>query len=100
MGSVHFPGSSGKSVELTDERRQHIFQYHPDLIPFFDRLGNVLIAPDGIRRTFDDPQVLLFYKFYPDILGGKYIVAVVKVNGRSFILIAYLTRRVKTGEPL
>jgi len=95
-----FPSSIGKSVELTDERRQHIYRYHPDLIPFFNRLGEVLAAPDGIRRTFDDPQVLLFYKFYPDILEGKYIVVAVKINDRSFILTAYLARRVKTGEPL
>ncbi len=87
-------------MELTDERRQHIYQYHPDLIPFLNRLGEVLVAPDGIRRTSDDSQVLLFYKFYPDILGGKYIVGAVKINDLSFILSAYLTRRVKTGEPL
>jgi len=100
MGSEHFSNSLGKRIELTDERQQHIFQYHRDLVPFFDRLGNVLSAPDGIRRTLEDSQVLLFYKFYPDILDGKYFVAAVKVNDRSFVLTAYLARRVKTGEPL
>ena len=95
-----FPSSIGKSIELTDERRQHICQHHPDLAPFFNRLGEVLTAPDEIRRTSDDPQVLLFYKFYPDILGGKYIAVAAKINDRSFILTAYLTRRLKTGEPL
>ena len=100
MNPVHFPSSLGKNVELTEERRQHIFQYHPDLIPFFDRSGDVLIAPDGIRRTLDDPTVLLFYRFYPDILNGKYLVVAIKVDDRSFILTAYLARRLKTGEPL
>ena len=100
MGSEHFSSSLGKRIELTDGRRQHIFQYHRDLVPFFNRLGDVPSAPDGIRKTLEDPQVLLFYKFYPDILDGKYFVTAVKVNDRSFVLTAYLARRVKTGEPL
>ena len=99
MSAVRFPSSIGKSIELTTERQQHICRYHSDLVPFLDRLSEVLIGPDGIRRTFDDPQVLLFYKFYPDILNGKYIVIAAKVNARSFILTAYLSRRVRTGVP-
>lgn len=97
---VFFSSSLGKQVELTDERKEHIFQYHRDLVPFFDRLAEVLNSPEGVRRTFDDQQVLLFYRFYPDILVGKYSVAVVKINDCNFILTAYLTRRVKTGELL
>src|SRR3954464_600017 len=100
MKSECFSSPLGKRIELTHERRQHIFQYHRDLVPFFDRLGDVLSTPDGIRRTLEDPQVLLFYKFYADILDGKYFVAVAKVNDRNFVLTAYLARRVKTGEPL
>jgi hypothetical protein len=100
VGTVYFSSSLGKSIEFTDERRRHILHYHPDLAPFLDRLGEVLISPNEIRKTFEDPQVLLFYKFYPDILRGKYIVVAVKVNDRSFILTAYLTRRMKTGESL
>ena len=100
MESVQLLCSLGTTIELTDERRQHILQYHRDLLPYFDRVVDVLLAPDGIRRTFDDPHVLLFYKFYPDILNGKYFVVAVKVNDRSFILTAYLARRLKTGEPL
>lgn len=100
MDTVYFSSALGKRIEFTDERRRHILQYHPDLAPFLDRLGEVLIGPNEIRKTSEDPEVLLFYKFYSDILRGKYIVVVVKVNDRSFILTAYLARRVKTGESL
>ncbi|MGH7962358.1 MAG: hypothetical protein ACRERD_11135 [Candidatus Binatia bacterium] len=98
MGAVQFPCSLGTTVELTDERRQHIEQYHSDVLPFFDHIAEVLLTPEGIRKTLDDPQVLLFYKFYADILRGKYFVVVVKVNARSFVLTAYLARRLQTGE--
>jgi hypothetical protein len=98
--SVQFLSRLGTNIELTDERRQHILQYHRDLLPYFDRVADVLLAPDGIRRTFDDSHVLLFYRFYPDILNGKYLVVAVKVNDRSFVLTAYLARRLKTGEPV
>jgi len=100
MGAVLFSSSLGRQVELTDERKKHIFQYHKDIIPFFDHMAEVLNSPDDVRRTLDDKQVVLFYRLYPDILAGKYFVAVVKINARNFILTAYLPRRVKTGEPL
>ena len=91
----------GKVVELTDERREHIARYHSDLIPFLDRLGAVLAHPDELRRSLDDPEVILMYKYYPDILGGKYVAVVVKVGERrSFVLTAYLTKSIRTGVPL
>jgi hypothetical protein len=40
-------------------------------------------------------------KYYPDILGGKYIAVAVKVGeARSFVLTAYLTKSIRTGVPL
>jgi len=95
--SVSFSSAIGKTVELTDERREHILKYHPDVAPFLDRTEEVLAYPDAIRRSSQDSQVVLFYKFYPDILKGKYIVVVAKEEDRSFILTIYLTRSVRTG---
>jgi hypothetical protein len=44
---------------------------------------------------------VLFYKYYPDILGGKYIAVAVKVGEpRSFVLTACLTESIRTGVPL
>jgi hypothetical protein len=101
VAAWRFTSALGKVVELTDERRQHIAFYHSDLVPFLDRLATVLAHPDALRRSLDDPQVVLFYKRYPEVLGGKYITVVVKLGEeRSFVLTAYLTRSIRTGIPL
>ena len=92
--------SIGKTFELTKERLSHIFEFHPDLKPFFDKLQETLIEPDEIRISNYDRDVLLFYKFYDNILNGKYFAVVVKINERNFILTAYLTDLIMTGEPL
>lgn len=100
MSESHFASALGKVVELTEERREHITLYHPDVAPFLDRIGSVLAQPDELRRRLDDPQVILFYKYYPDILGGKYVTVAVKVGEeRSFVLTAYLTKSIRTGTP-
>lgn len=93
-----FQTSISKIVELTRERQQHIFDYHPDIIPFFNKIPEVLKHPDQIRRSTYDKEVILFYKYYSDILGGKYLSVVVKINKRNFILTAYLTQIIKIGE--
>lgn len=97
---MFFLSATGKTVELTDERQAHILRFHPDVGPFLDRIGDSLAHPDLLRRSSQDSAIVLFYKFYPDILGGKYMVVVVKENERSFILTAYLTKSVRTGVAL
>ena len=89
-----------RTVDLTEERERHICEYHPDLEPLFDRIGEVLTDPDQIRRSIYDEEVILFYKFWEDILSGKYIVVVVKTYLRDFVLTAYLTDKIKEGELL
>ncbi|MGH7774756.1 MAG: hypothetical protein ACREQA_21235 [Candidatus Binatia bacterium] len=100
MVSIFFQSAIGKTVELTDERRGHILRFHPDVGPFLDRIGEALAHPDALRRSSQDSQVALFYKFYADILEGKYIVVVVKQNERSFILTVYLSNNIRTGVAL
>ena len=90
--------SLGKTVELTSERKKHIFLFHPDLKPYFGRVRDVLLDPDEVRISKSDPKVLLFYKYFDNILGGKYIMVGVKTNGRWFILTSYLTNQILSGE--
>ena len=88
----------GFKVELTNERKKHIFLQHPDIVEHFSRVKQILLAPDEIRIDNQDAQVLLFYKYFSKIGTGKYLVAVTKTNKRNFILTVYLTHRLKTGE--
>ena len=98
LGTVKFKTSLGKTVELTIERKEHILSRHPDLNSYFKLIKDVLLKPDKLKISSSDSKVLLFYKFFDNILDGKYIAVSVKINERSFILTAYLTSRILSGE--
>lgn len=79
------------SVELTDERWHHIVEFHPEIKRYRSRLARLLTRPVLMRRSKTDGQVYLLYcdaKQY-------YLVVVVKVNHRKFVLTAYLTHKIK-----
>ena len=63
------------------------------------RLAETVASPDAVRLSRSNPAVQLYYRLYPDLRGrNRYICLVVKrENGYSFILTAYLDRRIK-GE--
>ena len=88
----------GKQIELTEERKKHILIRHPDVAVHFSKTSKVLLDPDEIRIDKEDKNVLLFYKHFSKIGSGKYLVVVVKVNNRNFLLTIYSTHRIKTGE--
>lgn len=88
----------GKEFVLTSERKDHIVNFHPDLKPYFSKLKQVFLEPGEIRMSQSDPAVLLFYRYFAKIKEGKYIVGVVKTSGRSFVLTAYFSNRILSGE--
>jgi hypothetical protein len=45
------PYLAAADVELTDERRRHIVDEHPDFEPYLDRIGPTLLEPDLVRRS-------------------------------------------------
>jgi hypothetical protein len=85
-------------IELTAERQNHILKAHPELKSGLQKLSEVLSDPDKVRKSRFDEKVLLFYKFFATIKGGKYISVAVKTGGRNFILTAYITDRIRIGE--
>lgn len=95
---MKFKTGLGKTVELTAERKKHIFLFHPDLKPYFESIKVVLSEPNDIRISKSDPKALLFYKYFDTILDGKYIMVGVKTNGRWYILTSYLTNKILSGE--
>lgn len=87
------------SIEFTDERRLHILKTHPELKPHMNKISKVLAMPDEIRISRIDNTALLFYKYFANIKGGKYITVTVKTERiRNFILTAYITDRIRIGE--
>jgi hypothetical protein len=90
-------------VNLNVERKKHIANNHPDLLPQYeDRISEVLKEPDQIRISERFKNAHLFSKWFDNILGGKYIVVVVVSEewpeGRHWIITAYITRRLSGGE--
>lgn len=58
----------------------------------------MFLKPDEIRISKSDPKVLLFYRYFAKIKRGKYLVGVVKIEDRSFVLTAYFSNRKLSGE--
>ena len=89
----------GNDVRLTDERLRHILRRHPEMAFQMHRLAETLAEPDAVRSSRSSPTVELYYRLYPDLRGrNRYVCLVVKRGSSdSFILTAYLDRRIK-GE--
>lgn len=92
-----------RPVELTDERERHIEHFHPQLLPDHrNELAETLRGPDFVG-TRDGRSELALVRFWPQILGGKSIVAVVLTGPersggtmRSWLVTAYFARSTNT----
>jgi len=91
----------GNKVSLTGERRAHIIE-HPEMCGQEKKLAETLLEPETIVQSQSDDTVKLFHRFYKRLsIGDKYLCVVVKyLEGSSFIITAYFTDKVKTGEIL
>ena len=61
------------------------------------RFAETLARPDAVRASKSRPTVYLYYRLYPDLRRrSRYVCIVVKREKEySFILTAYLDRRIK-----
>jgi len=55
-------------------------------------MKETLRDPEIVRRSVYDLSVLIYYRYFKDVFGGKYIIF------KGFILTSYVTDRVKRGE--
>ena len=94
-GVRRYSDEHGNEVTLTDERLRHILRRHPETAFQMHRFAETLAKPDAVRPSRSSPAVRL----YPDLRGRNRYVCLVVKRGRSdsFILTAYLDRRIK-GE--
>lgn len=94
-----FTDEHGNEVHLSEERLRHILRRHPEMAFQLRRFAETLIEPDAVRTSRSSSTVQLYYRLYPDLRGrNRYVCLVVKRSADdSFILTAYLDRRIK-GE--
>ena len=81
------------AVTLIDHQPQMAFATRS--IDVLELRNNVtgFAHPEQIRRSTYDPNVVLLSTFYADILDGKHLVVVVKLDERPFVLTVYVARR-------
>jgi len=94
--------SLGVTVELTDERRQHILLQHPDFLPtYFMQLAETFADPDKVRRDPRFPATHLFAHWFENVKGGKFVVVTVVADPpsqeRHWIVTAYIARKLVQG---
>ncbi len=81
-------------IEFTEERREHIIFFHPEVAPCLRLFPLVLAAPQKIVRSAHDETVIICYYFLAQ--RRKYLAIVVKLRPKSnFVLTAYLTKKIK-----
>jgi len=93
----------GGPVEMTEERRQHIAERHPDLLPAHaEHIMETLGDPDQVRRSSRMGNARMFSRWYDDLKGGKHVVVVVVSEAapqeRHWVVTAYIARRLAQGE--
>ena len=90
----------GHRLYLDGDRREHILAEHPEVRPYLKRLAEVFRFPEWVKRSRRNSQVHLYYRFYPDILNGKYLLGIAMIAPRSLVLTCYITDSIKQGELL
>lgn len=98
MSEEVFVDYADREIVLDDEVRAAILTKHPEIEPFVDLLSEVLSKPQEVRRSATDNRAVLYYYLAKNVLGGKWIVTVVKQIDRNFISTVYVTDKVKVGE--
>jgi hypothetical protein len=85
-------------IVLIDEVRTETFNKHPEAKEFLKYVEPTLQSPHEVRRSSRDERVMLYYRYEQSVLGGKWIVVVVKRIDRSFVSTFYATNKIKSGE--
>lgn len=89
------PTPLGFTVRTSNEYWQRLIIKHPD-IEELEELIQLVAAPDEVRRSSRDAEVLLFYRMRRE---ERWVVAVARrLNGDGFLITAYQTDAVKEGE--
>ncbi len=91
----------GRSIRLTDNRWEHILT-RAEMSEQKEKIRETLLAPDRIKKSKHEPEVLLYYKLYEQTpVTKKYLLVAVRVeNGEGFILTSFFTDKIKAGESL
>ena len=80
-------------VTLTDERKAHIFTFHPDVASCLPYFATTLANPGTTVVSTHDSTVVICYRLLTR--RKKYLAIVVKTTKPPFVLTAYLAKKPK-----
>jgi hypothetical protein len=86
-------------IILTQERLQHIFFRHPELIDNLNLIRKCILFPDLVIQV--SREEYKFVNWQKDFRGGKYIIVIVlwKIEkSRAFVVTSYVSRKTPKGN--
>jgi hypothetical protein len=92
------------TIELTDEREQHITVFHPGTLPdYLAQLEQTRLDSELVRCRDRDPNAIIFSKWFETIRTGRYLIVVVVDQAaidRHWIITTYTARKITGGTIL
>jgi hypothetical protein len=90
----------GKAVLLTGSVWQDIQIKHPEVKGLEERIKETISQPEVITKSLYDERVWLYYRFFKEVLKGKYLVVIVKSVSKeeNYISTIYVTDKRRGGE--
>lgn len=86
------------AIYATESYWQSLLIKHPDIARYETEIEQTLNQPDAIYQSQRDINVLLFYQ---TLKARRWLVAVARrLNGDGYLITAYQTDAIKTGEKL
>ena len=89
-----------REINLSEKQWKHIVKVHPEVEVYFSEIPNILKDPQHVKRSKSDPKIWLYYRFFPNIFSGKFLLVIVKHADHSFVVTYYITDKIKVGESI
>lgn len=99
MYCIYLSISLGKTIELSQNRFNHILDRHLELKAFLYEFDITIARPDLVLQK--DTGEILFIKWFDNVLSGKFITVVVicdELLNRNWVITAFITRSCPKGK--
>ena len=92
----------GEVLKLTDEVWDAVIIKHPEVKSLKSYIARTVSEAEVVARSVYNERVVLYYRYFPGILKGKFMVVVVKrvTHNEKYVATIYITDKRKGGELL
>ncbi|MBU0765817.1 MAG: hypothetical protein KJ607_13395 [Bacteroidetes bacterium] len=86
-----------EEVLLSESVWNEILIKHPEVNEYLHIIEMTVHSPDIIKSSIHDIRTKLYYTYYPEIYGGKYLCVVIKSVDKNYISTVYITNAITKG---